>query len=154
MIENGPLGRLFGADRLERVVADPRPLNRAFEATLPRAMFVLLPVFALLTNLAWRKAQPRYPTHLYVALHIHSAIFGAFLVITIAVGLIPSAAIAALVGYVFLGYVLWYGLTALHRVFGDTWPVTIVKASAVGIIYWICFFVVGFAFLAYAISRL
>jgi hypothetical protein len=153
-IENGPLGRLFGADRLERVVADSRSLNRAFEATLPRAMFVLLPVFALLTNLAWRKAQPRYPTHLYVALHIHSAIFGAMLVVTIAVGLIQSDALATLVTFVLFGYVLWYGLTALHRVFGDTWPVTIVKASAVGMIYWICFFVVGFAFLAYAVSRL
>jgi uncharacterized protein DUF3667 len=154
LIESGPIGRLFGADRLERVVADPTRLNREFEATLPRAMFVLLPVFALLTNLAWRKTEPRYPTHLYVALHIHAAIFGAMLLLTIAVGLSRSDAIAMVVAVMFLGYVLWYGLTALHRVFRDTWPVTILKATAVGIIYWICFLVLGIALLAYAVSRI
>ena len=153
-IESGPLGRLYGADRLERVANDPKRFNRAFEATLPRAMFVLLPVFALLTNLAWRKVQPRYPTHLYVALHIHAAIFGAMLVLTIAVALISSDAIAALIAVAFSGYGVWYGLTALHRVFGDTWRVTIVKAIGVGIVYWICFLVVGLGLLAYAVSRL
>ena len=154
LLEAGPLGRVFGADRLERIVTDSRRFNREFESTLPRAMFILLPVFALLTNLAWRKARPGYPAHLYVALHIHAAIFGAMLIFTMAVGLIRSDTVASLVGLVFLGYVVWYGLTTLHRVFGDPWLATILKATAIGIIYWSCFFVVGFGLLAYAVSRM
>jgi len=154
LLEAGPLGIVFGADRLERIVTDSRRFNREFESTLPRAMFILLPVFALLTNLAWRKARPGYPAHLYVALHIHAAIFGAMLIFSIAVGLIQSDTVASLVGLVSLGYVVWYGLTTLHRVFGDTWLATILKATAIGIIYWSCFFVVGFGLLAYAVSRM
>ena len=153
-IAEGLPARIFGVEQFERALMDPRQFNKAFESTAPRAMFILLPVFALLTNLAWRKARPGYPAHLYVALHIHAAIFGAMLIFTIAVGLIPSDTVASLTGLVFLGYVVWYSLTTLHRLFGDTWLATILKATAIGIIYWSCFFVVGFGLLAYAVSRM
>lgn len=153
-IAKGLPARIFGVEQFERALTDPRPLNRAFESTLPRAMFILLPVFALLTNLAWRKAQPRYPAHLYVALHIHAAIFGAFLIFSLLVGVTRPDWIAAAIGLAFMGYVAWYGLTALRRVFGDSWPRTIAKAAAVGAVYFVFFSTVGMLLLAYAVSRM
>jgi hypothetical protein len=153
-IEQGPLGRIFGADRLERAAADPKRLNRAINASFPRAMFVLLPLFALLTNVAWRKARPSYPAHLYAALHIHAVVFGAMLIFAMAVAFIPSDGVASIVFTVWLVYVAWYGLTALHRVFGDSWPLTLLKAAAVAIVYWVCFTAVALALLALQVSRM
>jgi hypothetical protein len=153
-IAEGLPARIFGVEQFERALTDPRPLNKAFESTLPRAMFILLPVFALLTNLAWRKAQPRYPAHLYVALHIHAAIFGAFLIFSLLVGVTRSDWIVVAFGLAFMGYVAWYGLTALRRVFGDSWPLTIAKAAAVGAGYFVFFSAVGMLLLAYAVSRM
>jgi hypothetical protein len=153
-IEEGPLGRIFGADRLERAANDPKRLNHAFDAALPRAMFVLLPLFALLTNAAWRKARPGYPAHLYAALHIHAAAFGSMLIFSMAVGFIPSDAVGLIVFAVWLAYVVWYGLTALRRVFGDSWPLTLLKGAVVGLVYWACFSAVALGLLAYEIFRI
>lgn len=153
-VAEGLPGRIFGVERLERAVQDNRQFNRAFESTLPRAMFILLPVFALLTNIAWRKVQPRYPAHLYAALHIHAAVFGAMLVFSLLIGVTRSDPVALAIGLAFQAYVVWYGLTALRRVFGDSWPLTIVKAAAVGVVYFVFFLAVGLVLLAYAVSRM
>jgi Protein of unknown function (DUF3667) len=153
-ISEGLPGRILGVERLERALMDSRQFNRAFESTLPRAMFILLPVFALLTNLAWRRVRPRYPAHLYVALHIHAAIFGAMLILSIIVGFTRSDAIANALGLAFLGYVVWYGLTVFRRVFGDPWPQTILKGVAIAFIYFLCFIVVAMMLLVYAVSQI
>ncbi len=153
-LENGPLGRIFGAERLERAVLDSKDVNRKFDAAIPRAMFVLLPIFALLTNLAWRKARPGYPAHLYAALHIHSVIFGALLVFSIVAGMIGSAAIGTILFLLFVGYIVWYCLSAFRLVFRDTWPKTIVKSAVVGGVYLACLALVGFGFLAYTMLRM
>jgi hypothetical protein len=49
---------------------------------------------------------------------------------------------------------VWYGLTALHHVFGDSWPLTLFKAAAVGIVYWVCFSAVALGLLAYQVLRM
>jgi hypothetical protein len=154
VIEKGPLGRIFGVDRLERAAADPKRLNRAFDTSFPRAMFILLPLFALLTNVAWRKARPGYPAHLYAALHIHAAAFGSLLIFSTAIGFIRSDTAAVIPFAVWLAYLVWYGLTALRRLFGDSWPVTLLKAAVVGIAYWACFSAVALGLLAYEILRI
>jgi hypothetical protein len=53
--------RIFGVERLERAAANSAQLNRAIKSAFPKAMFVLLPLFALLTDVAWRRKMPRYP---------------------------------------------------------------------------------------------
>ena len=49
---------------------------------------------------------------------------------------------------------MWYGLVAFHRVFGDSWPKTFLKAIAVGLTYEVCLFAVLFGFLAYAVLKM
>ena len=67
--------RWIGRDRLDRMLSDPVGFQRALARSFPKAMFVLLPLFALLTNVAYRKTMPRYPAHLYFALQEHAAGF-------------------------------------------------------------------------------
>jgi Protein of unknown function (DUF3667) len=152
LIADGLPGQVFGAERVERIVFSQRAFNQELEKSLPRAMFVLLPVFALLTRLAWAKALPRYPAHLYVALHIHAAAFGAMLVMSLVVGIVPQS-VAAVIGPGFLVYIVWYSLTALRRVFADSWPKTLAKSVAIVSVYFVCFVTVAIFLLALALRK-
>jgi len=60
--------------------------NEALIHNTPKVMFVLMPVFGLLTWIFFRKAQPFYAAHLYYAIHYHAY---TFLVLTAALGLRP-----------------------------------------------------------------
>ena len=153
-IAQAPLGRILGVERLERAIADSKRLNREFDAVIPRAVFILLPLFALLTNVAWRKVQPRYPAHLYLALHIHAALFGALFLFSIIAGLLRSDGAALVAWLVFVCYSIWYGLTSFRRVFREAWPNTLLKAVAVGVAYWLCVAVVALSFLAFTVLRI
>ena len=144
----------FKMERLEAAAAQGARLNREVDAAFPKAMFVLLPLFAVLTHLAWRNTFAGYPAHLYIALHIHAAVFGAMTILSIVIGFIPSDTVAAVASVLFMVYVGWYGLGALHRVFGDPWRKTIVKSIAVGAVYLVCVGVVSFALLLYAITKM
>jgi hypothetical protein len=153
-LEAGLPARVFGRDRLVRAATNNAQLNREIDAALPRAMFILLPVFALLTMLAWRRRLPRYPAHLYVALHLHSAWFGAFAVMTIVQAFFTSEAVVGLVGVAVLVYVAGYGLLAVRRIFGDSWAKTVAKAAVVTVAYSACLFVLSLALLGYVLTRM
>jgi hypothetical protein len=151
-IAKGLPGRIFGVERLERAAANSGQLSRLARTAYPKAMFVLLPLFALLTRVAWRRALPRYPAHLYTALHLHAAWFGAGALATIATGLIPSDTAATVIAIAAVTYIAWYGLVAARRVFGDPWIVTIAKAGAVAVAYSVCLFATSLLMLAYALA--
>lgn len=153
-LERGLPARFFGIERLERAAANGAQLNRAIYSAFPKAMFLLLPVFAWLTRLAWRRRLPQYPAHLYLALHLHAAWFGAFAVTTLAGAFFPSETADVILGLAGYGYVAWYGLVALRRVFGDSWTTTVAKAAAVLGAYLACFFPVSLAMLAYAVATM
>ena len=153
-LEEGLPARVFGRDRLVRAAGNIAQLNREIDAVRPKAMFALLPMFALLTMLAWRRRLPRYPAHLYLALHLHSAWFAALAVLTIAVAFITSTVAASIMGLAVLVYVVWYGLIAVRRIFGESWPKTLAKAAAVTFAYMLCFFVMSLAMLAFALTRM
>jgi hypothetical protein len=138
----------FSGEQLTRALADPDALDREIDAAFANTMFLLLPLFALLTWLVWRRARRRYPAHLYLALHLHAALFGALALSTMIAAFWPPF------GLVFLLYAAWYVPVALHRVFADSWPRTLAKTAALGIGYLACFFVVGLGLLAYAITRM
>lgn len=153
-LEGGLAARVFGPDRLVRAAGNISQLNREIEAVRPKAMFVLLPLFALLTLLAWRRRLPRYPAHLYFALHVHSAWFAAMAVMAIVAAFFTSIAFLTLIGLAVFVYVIWYGLFAARRVFGETWPRTLAKAAAVTVAYMLCFAVVSLAMLAFVVTRM
>lgn len=152
-IREGWPAKLLGVERLERAASDSARLNHDIQSTLPKAMFILLPVFAALTSLAWRKKHPRYPAHLYVALHIHAATFLALAILTVATGVLRATATGGVLAALFVAYSAWYVLATFHRVFGDSRPITIVKTAIVGAVYFAVFTVVALGLLAYAIAK-
>src|SRR5574341_2262913 len=82
--------------------------------------------------------QPRYPAHLYFALHLHAAWFGAFTLVSLA-KLVPLSDTGELIiAVVVLGYLLWWGMVALRAVFGDSWGKTVAKTVAVAAAYSVC----------------
>jgi hypothetical protein len=60
----------------ERVVAD------TFAKVLPKLVFILVPVFAILLKLAHRGQRRNYPQFLYFSLHFHAAVFGFLALVT------------------------------------------------------------------------
>ncbi|MEQ8434868.1 MAG: DUF3667 domain-containing protein [Oceanicaulis sp.] len=70
-----PVRRYLG-DRFAEVAADPGGWLDAVTAWIPRIMFVMVPVYALLLGLiyVWRRGFYFFD-HLIVSLHVHSALF-------------------------------------------------------------------------------
>ena len=52
-----------------------REMGEALPHWAPRAMFVLVPLFAVLIAAAARRSGRNYPQHLYFSLHVHAAWF-------------------------------------------------------------------------------
>lgn len=95
-------------------------------ANIPYAMFMMLPLFALLTKLLYINRGYYYGEHVVYALHIHAFTFfvmlmSALLPDWLAVTVLVAAAI--------------YYLIALQRFFGGNWFFTFIRYSVIGIIY-------------------
>jgi hypothetical protein len=153
-LEAGVPARVFGRDRLVRAATNNAQLNREINAVLPKAMFILLPIMALLTMLVWRHHLPRYPAHLYLALHLHSAWFGALAVLTIVQAFVSSEVVVGVLGVAVFVYIAGYGLLAVRRIFGDSWVKTIAKAVVVTVGYSFCLFFLSLVLLAYALTKM
>ncbi len=69
-----PVRRYF-LSHLASALRTPAALQHATTASLPRSMFVLVPVFAALVALVYRDRRRRYPQHLAFVLHVHAALF-------------------------------------------------------------------------------
>ena len=52
------------------------PFEAALNYTYSKLMFELVPFFAAVLKLAYRKRGGNYPKYLYLSLHVHAAVFG------------------------------------------------------------------------------
>lgn len=150
-LDEGLPARVFGRERLERAAANSGRLNKAVDAALPKAIFVLLPVFALFTRLAWRRRLPRYPAHLYAALHLHATWFATLALAMVTSAFIVSRALDTTIGILALAYILGYTLVAMRRVFGDSWLKTIGKGAIIAVAYGASLFAASLLLLGYAL---
>ena len=89
----------------------------------PKAMFALLPAFALLLALTYRRQRRYYVEHLIFALHAHAF---TFLVLT-GVALWPAFDGNGPGPVVVMGALAVYLLVALRRVYGQGWGKTFAK---------------------------
>jgi hypothetical protein len=100
---------------------------------LPRLMFVLLPVFALLLKAAFRDRL--YFDHLIHSLHLHSA---AYVVLACLLPLEESAnrsILALAIQFGLLGYLLASFMISLRRVYRVSWRAAGGKALAILLVY-------------------
>ena len=123
----------------ERNFASESELDRAAEdainAWLPRAMFLLVPIFGLLVATLRRSAGRTYPEHLVFSLHVHSAFFAAFSVSAVVGGLVGGERFDALIQAASLTYALVYLVLALRATYGGSLRRNVAHGLLVGFTY-------------------
>jgi hypothetical protein len=126
-----------------RVRQDPNLLKNAAFSTAPSTLFVLVPVFALLLKMLYLFKRRLYMEHVIVALHSH-----AFLCLNVLLLILTSnlrdwlaptdGLLHALLGFIEFLLALWmplYLLLMQKRVYGQGWPMTVIKYSTLGFLY-------------------
>jgi hypothetical protein len=127
---------------LKKAVSDPTGFKRGILETMPRMLFALLPVFALILALFYR--GKKYPEHLYFAIHLHAFVFLALSFAELA----RFTRLPALVQVVACIALLWipvYATLAFRRVYGGSIVRTLFKEAGIGLFYSI---VVAFGFIS------
>ena len=117
---------------LRAVASDPIGFRARVMTIMPRIFFALLPVFAVIVALFYRGR--RFPTSLVFAVHLHAFAFTAF-TLSEAAKLTGSIGFEVAVSGVMTVVFAAYALLALRAVFGGSWPATVVKAAAIGVVY-------------------
>ena len=126
---------LFGGIR--RLAADPAAVNGPMTTWIPRVLFLLLPLYALLLAMFYFRERKKFffVDHLIFSLTIHTF---TFVVLMIAAGLaqmLPGEVVLWLV----LAALGIYIFVAMKRFYEQSWFWTSVKFAAVSFIY-VCFF--------------
>lgn len=113
------------------VEQDPLAVRRLVQTALfqdtPRAMFLLVPLFALLLKLLYVRTRRFYVEHFIFALHVHAFAFGGFFLATFN----DSAEVLLAV----LGVVMLYAYAAMRRIYRQAGWLTALKAATVMSVY-------------------
>jgi len=111
-----------------------REMGEALPHWAPRAMFVLVPVFAGLVALAARRSGRHYPEHLYFSMHVHAAWFFAGIVWA-AAGFLTIPYIHVIVGLAAILYCGNYFTRAFRRVYNTRPLRTFVGTAVIAVVY-------------------
>jgi len=96
---------------------------------LPRLMFVLLPMFALLLKVVYSKRL--YFDHLIFSLHFHSAAYVILAMMLPLEDLANRHTVLMILQVVLLVYFLAYFVISLHRVYQSSWRAAALKSAVV-----------------------
>lgn len=102
---------------------------------LPRLMFLLLPVFALLLKLVYR--QRLYFDHLIFSVHLHSAAYVILVAVLTLEDMANRHTAAMILQVVVFAYFLSYFVLSVRRVYQSSWPSVLYKSVAVLFAYMI-----------------
>lgn len=113
--------------------------KEALLGAVPSTLFVLLPIFALMLKLAYLFKRRLYMEHLIVALHSHAFLCLALLLV-FGLDALGEAmpALAPVTGPAERLVALWmplYLLLMQKRVYGQGWPMTLLKYGVLGVCY-------------------
>ena len=128
---------------LRTTIADPNGFKRRIVEAMPRMLFALLPVFAAIVAIFYRRRK--YPEHLYFAIHLHAFMFLALSVAALS----KFTRVPIFVEAVRLVALLWiavYATLAFRRVYRGSYGMTLVKEAAIGVLYF------GVALLAFLVT--
>lgn len=117
---------------LKSLVTNPEGFRARLFEIMPRVFFAMLPVFAAVVALFYRRR--RFPVALVFSAHLHAF---AFLILSIpeAAKMLHSTPVAATAAAIAgIGFAV-YALMSLRAVFGGGWPITIAKAVGIGTVY-------------------
>jgi hypothetical protein len=134
---NAQIGHI--PENWKRVREDPDLLRNAFYSALPTALFLLVPVFALLLKVLYVYKRRLYMEHLVAALHAHAFVC-AMLLVLMAVSMVEAlfgapAWLAAPLGWLEWLAMLWvpvYLWLHLKRLYGQGWLLTTINFALLG----------------------
>jgi hypothetical protein len=116
-----------------------RTLMREFIRQAPTAVFLLLPVYALLLKILYIRKKRYYVEHFIFALHVHAFTFLIFFLIIVLATLIdgPGRVNKALspLPPLLITWLIVYLYIAMKRVYQQGWFVTLVKWGTLGFAY-------------------
>jgi hypothetical protein len=117
---------------LRRAIEDPQGLRRGIYQTMPRMLFALLPVFAVIVALFYRGR--RYPEHLYFAIHLHAFVFLALAAAEL-LNFTRVPVLAAIAGIAVAIWIPVYATRAFRYVYEESLARTLVKEVGIAAIY-------------------
>ena len=117
---------------LRSAVHDPAGFQRRVLQNLPRALFALVPVFAAIVAMFYRRRP--FSQHLIFALHLHAVLFLAAAVAE-AADFTYSPILDGLVGLAVFVFFVRYALLAFKRVYGGRWRTIVLKTAGVATVY-------------------
>ncbi|MGZ6023085.1 MAG: DUF3667 domain-containing protein [Rhizomicrobium sp.] len=122
---------------INRLASDPAALNGPLTDWLPRVMFLLLPLYALLLALFHIRRRKDYylVDHLVFSLSVHTFTF----VVLIAAAGLAQVASGELVALALLGVLSLYIFLAMKRFYRQGWGMTTIKFILISVIYTIFF---------------
>lgn len=128
----------------------PNPAEKFIEDMLhnvPKMMFLLLPLFALILKLVYINKGKYYYEHLIYSFHLHSAIFLSVLFTMLLQWLFGFVYdISAWLTFLCIIYITWYIYRSLRTFYGSTRWVTVLKlfflSFAYNIVLSICFLII------------
>jgi hypothetical protein len=122
---------------IQRIAADPAALNGPITTWLPRALFFLLPLYAILLALMHlrRRKQYYFVDHLVFSLNIHTFVFAALIGAAGLAQFVPGNAVAVALFAVITLYIF----VAMKRFYKQGWSWTTVKFLTVSGIYTVFF---------------
>ena len=131
------VGRVWGT-HFGNALRNRAELSRAVASTVPKMMFVLVPLFAALVALAFRSRHQRYPQHLAFALHVHAFLFLA-LTVMLARRLTTVLPLILVVEIGALAAIAIYFVKAIRVVYGGSRRAAMARATGIAGSYFIAF---------------
>lgn len=117
---------------LQSMIDDPSGFRTRVFTTMPRVLFGMLPVFAAIVSLFYRRRP--FPTALVFAVHLHSFVFVVMALAELA-KFTNSVVFAVGAGVLAMASVLAYTLVASRRVYGGSWALVAAKTAGIGVLY-------------------
>jgi hypothetical protein len=148
--KEGDVSSPLERQKAEQAIEALRNMLEQIRHNAPKSMFVLMPVFGLLTWACYRRAEPFYTPHLYYSIHFHSFVF-------LMMGLAELSSFGGrsgrVVGGLFPLAIIVYHYLALRRLFGGSrWQVAW-KGTAIALVYLATIGAILATLLAFTIKR-
>lgn len=120
---------------------------KTFFETIPIAMFFLLPIFALIIKLFFRKSG-RYTHHLVFSFYYFAFVFA---ILTIMVGLNYLITIPDFIDWLMLLFIYIYLIIAVKRFYKAGWFISLFKTSFITLLFFPVVVFAGFIVLGFAV---
>lgn len=128
------MDRIPGGEKAEKFLKDPEAQKKRFMSYLPRAMFFMVPLSALLFRLVYVRHKRPYLHYLVFSLHLHALFYFTFSLVGL-LGRIPPDGLGDGLALAAMTTFPVNVVRAQRRAFGDPWWKAALKACIVWNLY-------------------